>query len=168
MLKTCWYRKFLLSYLCWKEKKKRHRVFIISTRCRFSYVAPMPQSRYAANGVGQILFCAVALPRNEMLGRKSRPYRTMSVLYLICNIFSLLLHNFNVFGVNTATIQNTILYFMGFKPLLGGVLIVVHIWAILGFQYKIRNKDFHLYYYLLGSVACSHTTDFLERNTAIC
>lgn len=95
--------------------------------------------------------------------------RTMSVLYFICNICCLnLLHNFNVFGVNTATIQNTILYFMGFKPLLGGVLIVVHIWAILGFQYKIRNKDFHLYYYLLGSVTCSHTTDFLERNTAIC
>jgi len=120
------------------EKDNRHGVSIISTRCRFYCVHPLV-------GGGRFV-----------------------LLYLICNIFSLLLHNFNVLGVNTVTTHNTILYFMGFKPLLGGVLIVVHIWAILGFQYKFRITNFHLYYYLLGSVTCSHTTDFLERNTAIC
>ena len=57
----------------------------------------------------------------------------MSVLNYLFNIFYLLLHNFNVLGVNTAIINNTILYFMGFKPLLGGVFIVIHVWVILGF-----------------------------------
>ena len=77
-------------------------------------------------------FCCVrlALPRIvTMLGRKSRPFpHYMPVLYLICNIFSLLLHNFDVFGVNIVTMQNTILYFMGFNL----YLVVSLLWCIFG------------------------------------
>ena len=93
---------------------------IISSPCRFYDVAP--------NGVlwGQTL-CRVrlALPRIvTMLGGKSRPFpHYVPVLYFICNILCLLLHNFNVFGVNTAIIKHTILYFMGFNLYLEGFLL---------------------------------------------
>ena len=98
---------------------------IISSPCRFCCVAP--------NGIlwGQTLyFVRLALPRIvTMLGRKSRPFpHYMPVLYLICNIFSLLLHNFNVFGVNIVTMQNTILYFMEFNL----YLVVSLLWCIFG------------------------------------